>query len=566
MTWSDSVASNQDIHKQAFLKSKYPKKAETYKAWFIIMSESSSIVTVSSERLHPRQSSRAKSIPLSILDSKVLNFSCTAGLWAFSSLLDPARLKKSLLATLSAGYSQWAGRLRLTNKGAPGHFPAHSARFARVYLDIPGDGSEDGPGVAFVVSSSEGSLVSRFRDRPSGAKVWDAGDITHIDGLFPADIPLALSNLQEDDKSPAVIIQVTTFSCGGTVVAVKMAHVLGDAQTLATFLTDWSSTHRRMANNEASELVAPLFDPSLLDQRATPNIDSDVPDESSLARARRLPMSRNDWWAAPASGTTPSWATTIATIPPHLKSEHIQQETPMAWSEWDLGVPVKDTRILLTADDIDKIWNACSEGLDSQDVRISKFDAIQAFIWTILLRARRAQLADAGDDTAVLNITLGARERIKPPLPSRFLGSPIFLARVEAYLAADGSLKDSMGDLAASIRRTVQLFDDAAVGNVLHEMAHEVCPYRTWGAFLGRRTSIVTSWVRLKVYDVDFGVGRPVAVEAVMPSMDGCIHVMEAKPTFSPGPRWYEDGIIVSVSLREDVAKRLSEDPLLKGP
>lgn len=530
------------------------------------MSKTSSIVTVSSERLYPRQPfTEAKSIPLSILDSKVLNFSCTAGLWAFTSPLDSARLKESLLVTLSSGYSQWAGKLRLTNNRAPDHFPAHSARFARVYLDIPGDSSEEGPGVAFVLSSSEDSLVTRFGERPTDARVWDAGDVIHTDGLFPSNLSLALSNLQEDDDSPAVIIQVTTFACGGTVVAVKMAHVLGDAQTLATFVTDWGSTHRRIAANEPRELpVAPLFDPSLLDQRATPNIDADAADESSLAQARRLPMSRNDWWAAPASSTMPSWAGAISTIPPQLKNESIQQETPMAWAEWDLGVPAKDVRILLTANDIDNIWDACTKGLDSQDVRISKFDAIQAFIWTLVLRARRAQLADAGDNTAVLNITLGARERVKPPLPSRFLGSPIFLARVEAHLAEDGNLKDSMGDLAASIRRTVQLFDYVAVGNVLHEMAHEICPYRTWGAFLGRRTSIVTSWVRLKVYDVDFGAGRPVAVEAVMPSMDGCIHVMEAKPTSLPGTRWYEDGLIVSVSLREDVAQRLSEDLLLK--
>ena len=65
---------------------------------------------------------------------------------------------------------------------------------------------------------------------------------------------------------------------------------------------------------------------------------------------------------------------------------------------------------------------------------------------------------------------------------------------------------------------------------LLHDAAYEVSPQRLWQAFLGNQHTLVTSWLRLRVYDVDFiGGGKaPRYVQAVLPKMDGCVQVMES--------------------------------------
>ena len=61
---------------------------------------------------------------------------------------------------------------------------------------------------------------------------------------------------------------------------------------------------------------------------------------------------------------------------------------------------------------------------------------------------------------------------------------------------------------------------------MLHDLAFEVSPHRLWNGFLGRRNTIVTSWLRLKAYEVDFGTSVPRFVDAFMPNMDGCVQIM----------------------------------------
>ena len=92
------------------------------------------------------------------------------------------------------------------------------------------------------------------------------------------------------------------------------------------------------------------------------------------------------------------------------------------------------------------------------------------------------------------------------------------------------------------------------------------------------RHAIATSWQSLDVYGVDFGGGAPPRyVDAVMPSMDGCIHFMEAGPSAEEGSRggegsgeargkrrWYDDAVCVSLHLARSVMNRLLDDPDLR--
>ncbi|KAI0708513.1 hypothetical protein C8Q76DRAFT_799767 [Earliella scabrosa] len=162
-------------------------------------------------------------------------------------------------------------------------------------------------------------------------------------------------------------------------------------------------------------------------------------------------------------------------------------------------------------------------------------------------------------------VTLGVRSRLSPPVPDASLGSPITLARV-SLTGEEIVSAESVAPAASAIRAAMSQFTPPSISALLHEMMHAVNPRRTWHAFLGRRHSIVTSWQNLDAYGVDFGGGAPPRyVDAVMPSMDGCIHVMEAGPAGAgSGGRWHAEPVCVSLHLAADVMDKLLKDPELR--
>jgi hypothetical protein len=85
---------------------------------------------------------------------------------------------------------------------------------------------------------------------------------------------------------------------------------------------------------------------------------------------------------------------------------------------------------------------------------------------------------------------------------------------------------------------------------------------------LGREHILLTTWVYSGVYDVDFiGGGMPRYVEAVMPSCDGLVEVMEAPGSEKRriGGSWIDDGVDVSAFLEEKAMERLLVDKVLWG-
>jgi hypothetical protein len=98
-------------------------------------------------------------------------------------------------------------------------------------------------------------------------------------------------------------------------------------------------------------------------------------------------------------------------------------------------------------------------------------------------------------------------------------------------------------------------FTSDAIGAMLHDAAHEVSPQRLWQAFLGSEHTIVTSWLRLQLYEVDFvGGAKPRYVHAIMPKMDGCIQVMDSGVQ--------DEGIDVALYLDEVATRRLLDGDL----
>ncbi|KAK2733088.1 hypothetical protein FQN55_003758 [Onygenales sp. PD_40] len=499
------------------------------------------------------------STPLSILDATVSRFSPTGAIWLFDKPGIPIdeeqflnNLQSSFITTLN-DFPQWAGQLQwaLVRQGGP-----HTHRFNRPMIV---HGSNQDPGVEWRVvrhqEISVQSLAPTAAERALGSGIW-AGDGFN-QGILLSDTLLPLHNLRDFEGLPAMQVQVNLFNDGGYGVSIRMAHPLADAQSLMTFVHRWAGLSRKMFKLDNRDTLLhlpdpPIFDPARLDSCAAGNIDDPSPDPSLLSQARKLPLHRYDWWKTDDLGY-PEFLipTTENSKPPPSQLANVEL-TPSAsapWTTWDLARPVRYTRLHFTGAQITSIKELALR--DSSRPDISRLDALLAHIWILINRARGH--ASSTEDV-YLNITLGARPRVSPALPDSFIGSPLFMTHIRQPGAA--LCIASIGKIATQVRETMTLFTPETIGAMLHDAAYEVSPQRLWQAFLGRRHTLTTSWLRLGTEKVDFvGEGRrPRYVHAVMPKMDGVMQVMD------PGVDGDEGGVEVAVYLEEEVMGRFVDD------
>lgn len=498
------------------------------------------------------------SVTLSILDATVARFSATGAIWIFDapptnkpveSLIE--QLQLSFTTTLAA-FPHWAGTLRFTPVRAGGN---HQERFNRPMI-VYGNNSD--PGVEWVVveqAYNVVSLVPTTAERKARHGIWKATDFPQKDLL--SSTPLALHNLSDFEGLPCMSVQLNTFTCGGYAVAVKMAHPLADAQALMVFMHQWAASSRVLDGHPAKSLMdGPIFNPSLLDSHATGDIDAQAADPEIIASARSLPMHRFDWWQTSVPGYLDLFkATTEASKPPaeELSALVLSPSVPAPWHTWDVLAPVEHSQLHFDKEELVRMQSsarAASKGRPD----LSRMDVLLAHIWALINRAKGN--AESSDDV-FLNVTLGARTRVSPPLSASFIGSPLFLTHVCA--SGSAASNTSIGAIATAIRETISLFTPEKMGAILHDAAYEISPQRLWQAFLGKQHTLVTSWMHLRVYDIVFeGQGQqPRYVQAVMPKMDGCVQIMDSGGAVG--------GLDVSLYLEKEAMGRLVEDVALRS-
>jgi hypothetical protein len=355
-------------------------------------------------------------------------------------------------------------------------------------------------------------------------------------------------SISEEKGAPNVIIQSTTFACGSIAIAIEITHCFADAVSLSQFAKDWSLMSRAMLRNAPLPTLSPVFDPQRLDSFAAGDIDASSPDPSIISKARSLPQHRYDWYLPVPSQPWPTHtpADFDASLP-------LSPSTPIPWHQWDTSAPVLHRVLHFSPSEIQNIYSLATFLSSPSSLKLSKHDALLAHIWSHITLAR--QLPE--NTTVYLDMTFGLRPRVSPPLPDSFLGSPITHAAIPYTTSPTAP---SLSKLAQTIRKTLAIFTPEALANHLHDLTFEVAPQRLWRACLGREHVLLTTWVHAGVYEVDFGVGGPRYVEALMPSCDGLVEVMEAGDVRrEDGGRgdWISEGVDVSVYLEEKAMERL---------
>lgn len=477
--------------------------------------------------------------PLSIADAITARFSICGAIWFYDASPptddDTAplvtRLEQSLSQTLN-GYRHFAGQLRWSTPNDASILPGPQTLGRPIITyNTPTD-----PGVEFThafESRNLSSVIPTSGEREGGKKVWIATDFKQ-DELLPS-CPLAFyPDADVFEGLPVVSAQLTQFACGGWAVGVRMTHCLGDAICLVAFVKAWAERTVRAAAAGGKDGIGGgitnnpqcIFDPALLDRHAGVTANQQ-PEGEKITLSRSLPMHRYDWWDADAPGM-PAWARNeaLATRPDAqtLAGLKLSPATPPPWSTWDVSAPVDHVQIRITADEMRQLKEAAQLGLP-EGAFVSRLDALIAHLWIAINRARGLQ--DLRDENVFLNVTLGLRSRVSPPLPDTFAGSPLLLGHIGRTGADVCSSSSSLGSIALELRNMMSKFTPESVSAYLHDAAHEISPQRLWQAFLGSRQTGVTSWTKTGAYEVDFGAGRPQYVQARMPRLDGQLQIMD---------------------------------------
>ncbi|KAI8954494.1 transferase [Xylaria longipes] len=505
---------------------------------------------------------------LSIADATVARFAACGAIWFYDKTEgldanDPTvfdRLESALSATLDdyphyAGQLQWATKQHVEGTNNPRY----------VGRPIVTYGSSNDPGVELVIVEDDRKLhtiVPSLAERSTSKRIWNASSLRQSE--FLPGTNLAFLNLAEYMGLPGASVQLTAFKCGGFAVSLKLAHCLADATCLLQFIHYWADRSQRLFDAGKSETISSnstrsraLFDPRMLDVHANLKPQATEPDTQRIHRARSLPMHRFDWWATGAPGY-PSWATASSNAtkpsPEELSQTQLSPSTDPPWPTWDLGATVENMQIRFSKAEVEKMKNAALSTLpsDLQGQWVSRQDALLAHLWILVSRAR--QLGDL-QDQVYLDITLGIRNRVSPPLPDSFAGSPLLIA----YLTQTGAdaATATIGAVAGSIRRLLSQFTPEAVSDYLYDAAYEVSPQRLWQCFFGSRHVLVTSWARSQAYEVNFcGTGLARSVQTQMPLVDGLLQLMDIAET---------GDFDVTLVLEKDTMERLLSDSMLRA-
>ncbi|TGJ81106.1 hypothetical protein E0Z10_g7665 [Xylaria hypoxylon] len=492
---------------------------------------------------------------LSILDASVARFSGCGAIWFYNKTdgvnandaVVFERLESALSETLN-DYPHFTGQLEwATKKHVEGsNNPRYVGRPIATY------GSSDDPGMELTMVKDDrelNTIVPSVLERSTSKRIWDASDLRQSD--FLPGTKLAFLNLTEYMGLPAAAAQLTAFKCGGFAVSLNITHCLSDATCLLQFIHSWSERSRRLFRAdhdgtvvEQNAMSRALFDPALLDAHAHLDPQVTEPDAERIMRARSLPMHRFDWWATGAPGY-PSWATASseATKPPpeELAQIELSPSTEPPWTTWDQGATVDHMQIIFSKAEVDRMKIAAMESLpsDLQGQTVSRQDALLGHLWILVNRARQLENLH---EQVYLDITLGLRNRVSPPLSDSFVGSPLLIAYT-TKTGADATTSP-IGAAAGSIRQLLSWFTPQAVSDHIYHVAHEVSPQRLWQGFIGTRHLLVTSWARARAYEVDFfgtGLARQLIDVAETGDFD------------------------VSLALEKNAMERLLHDPMLRA-
>ncbi|XP_019449677.1 PREDICTED: BAHD acyltransferase DCR-like isoform X2 [Lupinus angustifolius] len=195
---------------------------------------------------------------------------------------------------------------------------------------------------------------------------------------------------------------------------------------------------------------------------------------------------------------------------------------------------------------IDKIKSTINENLSSNDSKpFSTFQTLSTHIWHRVTIARNLK----PEDYTVFTVFVDCRKRINPPMPETYFGN---LIQAIFTVTAAGLLLAQPSQFGASlIQKAIEAHDAKAIDerNKEWESSPKIFEFKDAGV----NCVAVGSSPRFKVYDIDFGWGKPENVRSgTNNKFDGMIYLYPGKS----GGR----SIDVELTLEPGAMERLEQD------
>ena len=313
----------------------------------------------------------------------------------------------------------------------------------------------DAVSVTIAETEADFSLLSGYGQRP----------LSELYNLLP-ELPVC------DDSATVLSLQITLFPNHGFSIGVVTHHAVLDGKTSSTFIKAWAHICKQhLENNGTSslpEILAPSYDRSLI------NGVTGV-DEKMIAMLRSL------------KGDATNSSRSLTPFPAKT-----------------LGDDVVLATLVLSRDDVEKLRErAQRESTTPSHLHLSTFVVSFAYAWTCFVKAR-----GGSDERSVSLLFVGDfRHRLDPPLPATYFGNCVFPA---------GSYDHEAAELSRFVA-TVEILSGLVKGLSSREVETVAEAYAEAFRFVEGSTQFgtVAGSTRLKVYESDFGWGRPVKVDIV---------------------------------------------------
>ncbi|KAM7252590.1 hypothetical protein ACFE04_008099 [Oxalis oulophora] len=312
--------------------------------------------------------------------------------------------------------------------------------------------------------NSEGAL---FIEAEVDECLADLGDFTPSPKLRQL-VP-TVDYSQDLSSYPLLILQVTFFKCGGLGLGTYVHHTLADGCSALHFVNTWCDIARGL-----SASVPPFLDRALLRPRDPP---------------------------------TPTF-------------HHIEYDPPPTMINNSKTQAATSTLTLkLTLDQVNTLK---AKAKKDETTHYSTYQILTAHIWRCVCKARC--LSD--DQHSKLIMTTDGRSRLRPPLPPGYFGNVLFTA---TSVAKSGDIiSNPLYQTVENIHTALKRMDDEYLRSALDflEMQPDLKALMR-GAHTFRCPNLnVVSWIRLPIYEADFGWGRPIHMGRASVVFEGVVYIL----------------------------------------
>ncbi|KAA8522855.1 hypothetical protein F0562_009278 [Nyssa sinensis] len=339
------------------------------------------------------------------------------------------------------------------------------------FYPVAGRLGKDDDGRFVINCNGEGVL---FVEARSESTIDDFGGFTprpEFEQLVPA------VDYSANISSYALFVsQVTFFKCGGVSLGCGVQHTLADGKSALHFINTWADVARGL-----SVTIPPFIDRTLLRARdpPTPKFHHVEYDPSP---------SMNTLLGTPKSSLDPE-ASSIAVLK-------------------------------LTPDQLNTLKAKSKE--EKNPVRYSSYECLAAHVWRSACMARG--LSD--DQETKLYIATDGRSRMNPPLPPGYFGNVLFTATPIALY--DEIRSRPLAHTVKKIHDALARMDDEYLRSALDFIEMQPDPtVFTRGPHTFRCPNLnINSWIRLPVFDADFGWGRPIHMGPTNVVYEGTVYLL----------------------------------------